>query len=41
LNQGLDISHWRVYEHREEPNGVHHVLSNDFPSVTALNRRWW
>jgi len=22
LNQGLDTRHWRVYEHKEEPNGV-------------------
>jgi hypothetical protein len=41
LNQGLDTNHWRVFEHREEPNGVHHVLSIDFPSVTALGKREW
>jgi IS1 family transposase len=22
LNRGLDTDKWRVYEHREEPNGV-------------------
>ena len=27
LNQGLDTSHWRVYEHKEETNGVRLVLS--------------
>ena len=26
LNQGLDTDHWRVYEHREGPNGVCLVL---------------
>jgi hypothetical protein len=35
LNQGLDTRQWRVYEHREEPNGVRLVLSID-TSVTAL-----
>lgn len=26
-DQGLDTSHWRVYEHKEEPNRVRLVLS--------------
>ena len=29
LNQGLDTRYWRVYEHREESNGVRLVLSID------------
>jgi hypothetical protein len=29
LNQGLDTSHWRVYERKEEHSGVHLVLSID------------
>jgi hypothetical protein len=35
LNQGLDTMQWRVYKHREQPNGVRLVLSID-TSVTAL-----
>jgi hypothetical protein len=27
LNRGLDTRHWKVYEQREEPNGVRLVLS--------------
>jgi hypothetical protein len=41
LNKGLNTGHWRVYEHREEPNGVHYVLSIDFPSVTAMGKMGW
>jgi len=41
LNQGLDTSHWRVYEHKEEPNGVRLVLGIDTTSVTALGRMGW
>jgi hypothetical protein len=36
LNWGLDTRHWRVYEHKEEPNGVRLVLSIDTTSVVAL-----
>jgi hypothetical protein len=36
LNQGLDTGHWRVYERKEEPNGVCLVLSIDTGSVVAL-----
>ena len=38
LNQGLDTRHWRVYERKEEPNGVRLVLSVDTASVTVLER---
>jgi len=38
LNQGLDVSHWRIYEHKEEPNGVHLLLSINTTSVMVLNR---
>ena len=41
LNQGLDTSQWRVYEHKEEPNGVHLVLSIDKASVIMLERMGW
>jgi hypothetical protein len=36
VNRGLDTRHWRVYERREEPNGVRLVLSIDAASVTVL-----
>ena len=29
LNRGMDTRHWRVYERKEEPNGVRLVLSID------------
>jgi hypothetical protein len=38
LNQGLDTSHWRVYERKEEPNGVCLALSTDTSSVMVLER---
>jgi len=41
LNQGLDTSHWRVYERKEEPKGVRLVLSVDTTSVMALERMGW
>jgi len=41
LNQGVNTSHWRVYEHREEPNGAHYVLSIDLPSVVAVGKMGW
>jgi hypothetical protein len=41
LNQGLDTRHWTVYEHMEEPNRVHHVLSIDTTSVTAMQEMSW
>jgi hypothetical protein len=37
LNQGLDTSCWRVYEHKEESNGVCLLLRID-TSVKALER---
>jgi hypothetical protein len=37
-NQGLDTRHWRVYERKEESNGVRLVLSIDTASVTMLER---
>ena len=41
MNQGLDTTHWRVYELGEEPNGVCHALSIDFPSVVVLGKMGW
>ena len=41
LNQGLDNRHWRVYERREESNGVRLVLSIDASSVSVLERLRW
>ena len=41
LNQGLDTRHWRVYEHKEEPNGVRLVFSIDTTSVAALEGLSW
>jgi hypothetical protein len=41
LNQGLETAQWRVYECREEPNGVRLVLSIDQDSVTTLERLQW
>lgn len=41
LNQGLNTGHWRVYECREEANGVHYVLSIDLPSVAAVGKMGW
>ena len=33
LNQGLDTRHWRVYQRKEESNGVQLVLSIDMASL--------
>jgi hypothetical protein len=41
LNQGLEPKQWRVYECKEEPNGVCLVLSIDQSSVAALEEREW
>jgi hypothetical protein len=41
LNQGLDMGNWRVYKHKEEPNGVCPVLSIDTASVTLLEGLLW
>jgi hypothetical protein len=41
LNGGLDTGNWRVYERREEPYGVHLVLSIDAASVTVLEGLNW
>jgi len=41
LNQGLDTRHWRVYERREESNGVRLVLSIDAVSVSVLEGLGW
>ena len=41
LNQGLKTRHWRVYERREESNGVRLVLSIDAASVSVLVRLVW
>ena len=41
LNWGLDSDKWRVYEHREEPNGVRHVLSVDSKSIAVLEGLGW
>jgi len=41
LNWGLDTGNWRVYERKEEPNGVRLVLSIDTASVTVLEGLHW
>jgi hypothetical protein len=41
LNRGLETAHWRVYERREESNGVRLVLSIDQDSVATLERLLW
>ena len=41
LNQGLDTKLWRVYERKEEPNGVRLVISIDKASITVLERLGW
>ena len=41
LNQCLDTRHWKVYEFREEPNGVRLVLSIDMTFVTTLEGMGW
>jgi len=41
LNQGLDTRHWRVYERRDEFNGVRLVLSIDAAFVSVLERLRW
>jgi hypothetical protein len=41
LNRGLEPRQWRVYERKEEPNGVRLVLSIDQGSVAALEERGW
>ena len=38
LNQGLGTRQWRVYERRDESNGVRLVLSIDAASVSVLER---
>jgi hypothetical protein len=41
LNRGLDTRNWRVYERKEEPNGVHLVLSIDTAFITVLEGLQW
>jgi hypothetical protein len=41
LNRGLDTGQWRIYERREDPNGVRLVLSIDSASVTTLEGLKW
>ena len=41
LNRGLNTETWRVYERREEPNGVRLVLNVDSASVTVLEGLRW
>jgi hypothetical protein len=41
LNRGLDTGQWRVYERREDPNGVRLVLSIDSAMVTILEVLKW
>jgi hypothetical protein len=41
LNRGLDTGNWRVYERKEEPNGVRLVLSIDTTSITVLEGLRW
>ena len=41
LNRELDTYNWRAYGRKEEPNGVHPVLSIDCWSITALESLRW
>jgi hypothetical protein len=41
LNRGLDTGQWRVYERKEEVNGVRLVLSIDVASITVLEGLGW
>jgi hypothetical protein len=41
LNRGLDTSNWRVYERKEEVNGVCLVLRIDTASITVLEGLRW
>jgi hypothetical protein len=41
LNRRLDTRHWRVYECKEEPNGVHLVSSIDTASIATLEGMGW
>ena len=41
LNRGLNTGHWRVYERREESNGVRLELSIDTASVKVLEGLKW
>jgi len=34
----LDTDNWRVYEPKEEPNGVRLLVSKDLKTITALER---
>jgi hypothetical protein len=38
---GLDTGHWRVYERKEEANGVCLVLSIDTVSIAVLEAFKW
>jgi hypothetical protein len=41
LNRVLDTGFWRVYERKEEPNGVRLVLSIDTSSIAVLEGLRW
>jgi hypothetical protein len=41
LNRGLETGLWRVYECKEEPNGVRLVLSVDSSSIAVLEGLGW
>jgi hypothetical protein len=41
LNQGLETGIWRVYERKEEPNGVRLVLSVDSSSIAVVEGLGW
>jgi len=41
LNQVLDTRYWRIYERREESNGVRLVLSIDAASVSGFEGLKW
>jgi hypothetical protein len=41
LNRGLDTGHWRVYERKEETNGVRLQLSIDAVSISVLEGLGW
>ena len=41
LNRGLDTGQWRVYERREDPDGVRLVLGIDAATATVLEGVRW
>jgi hypothetical protein len=40
LNQGLNTSHWRVYERKREPDRICLVVSIDSPLIVAWDKQY-